>query len=56
MLQDSSTRLHLLLRSPSKDTRQYHVALLPPDASNPLEQRTLNDAFPKFKTGRKGGR
>jgi hypothetical protein len=42
--------------SASKDTKQYHVALLPPDGAA-LEPRTLADAFPKLKTGgRKGGR
>lgn len=32
----------------------YHVALLPADGAA-LESRTLADAFPKLKTGRKGG-
>jgi hypothetical protein len=42
--------------SASKDTKQYHVALLPPDGAA-LEPRTLAEAFPKLKTGgRKGGR
>ena len=41
--------------SRNKDTKQYHVALLPPDGAA-LEQRTLADAFPKLKPGRKGGR